>query len=145
MAAAAGAAGWLACSCPRAAHHARAPLMEIARRLLVPAAIHAISAGLYLMSRGQGGGYGLRNLLEEQTPPPDGSGSTKLDFSDVQVIRQMSEESAKLSDKVLPCVVSINTLSLERTQTLAIDPLRGFAGDKLPRDQRGEEAERGHA
>jgi S1-C subfamily serine protease len=100
--------------------------MEIARRLFVAAAILAISAGLYLMSQGKGGGYGLRNLLEEQTPPPDGSGSTKLDFSDVQVIRQMSEESAKLSDKVLPCVVSINTLSLERTQTLAIDPLRGF-------------------
>ncbi|MBK8094475.1 MAG: trypsin-like peptidase domain-containing protein [Verrucomicrobiaceae bacterium] len=98
--------------------------MELVRRLFVAAAILAISAGLYLMSRGTGEPYGLPHLVDGRRPPESGKLAPKLDVTNLDLMRRMSDDFATLAEKIMPCVVSINTQT-ERPRVM-LDPLYGF-------------------
>jgi S1-C subfamily serine protease len=81
--------------------------MEFTRRIIMAAAILTIAAGLYLSSRPQTPDYGLTKLMKGE-PPMDGEG-VKLNLKDTRVLAEMNNTFARLSEEVLPAVVSVTT------------------------------------
>lgn len=89
--------------------------MDHLRRLLF--ALLVFFAAFYLFSVWRDGqdGYGLLDLLKGRKPTPErftAPAAPKLNLDDVQVLARLSDESAKLSSAVLPCVVSVNTKTI---------------------------------
>jgi S1-C subfamily serine protease len=102
--------------------------MEFARRIVFALIILGISAGLYLYSRQPSSSYGLPQLLRgEPTPPTEIS---PLDPEDTRVLMRMNEAFSKLSESVLPSVVSITTKTV-RQGPVTLYPLLGLvSGDR---------------
>lgn len=89
--------------------------MDHIRRLLF--ALLVFFAAFYVFSTWRGGkeGYGLLDLLKGRKPSPESftvPAAPKVNLDDMQVLAKLSDESAKLSAAVLPCVVSVNTKTI---------------------------------
>lgn len=92
-------------------------MLDQTRRILIAIAIFACAVLLYRQWRVDQPGYGLFQLLGGQKPPVEeparkADGHRRLSNEDVPILLKTSEESAKLAETVLPCVVSINTSDL---------------------------------
>lgn len=101
--------------------------MELLRRLLFAAIMIGIAAMLYSYSRESRANYGLANLVRGEKPPTEADAGAKLDLDDIQVIRRMSDEFAKLSAAVLPSVVSVTTKTRRQGRVLW-NPYYGLVG-----------------
>lgn len=101
------------CIIPAFSFHS--PTMDHIRRLLF--ALLVFFAAFYVFSTWRGGkeGYGLLDLLKGRKPSPESftvPAAPKVNLDDMQVLAKLSDESAKLSAAVLPCVVSVNTKTI---------------------------------
>lgn len=103
--------------------------MELLRRLLFAAIMISIATMLYTYSQQSRADYGLANLLRGEKPPTEVEAGAKLDLDDIQVIRRMSDEFAKLSAAVLPSVVSVTTKTLRKGRVLW-NPYYGLVGQR---------------
>ena len=103
--------------------------MELLRRLLFAAIMIGIATVLYTYSRESRADYGLANLVRGEKPPAEVDAGAKLDLDDIQVIRRMSDEFAKLSAAVLPSVVSVTTKTLRKGRVLW-NPYYGLVGQR---------------
>lgn len=104
--------------------------MEMFRRLLFASLMFVLAAILFSWWRKDQDGYGAINLLKGEKPstftPPD---KPKLNLNDLTVLGRLNEEFAKLSEAVLPTVVSINTKTLRQGQ-VKWHPFFGLIGER---------------
>lgn len=105
---------------------AKCPRMEFTRRIIMATAILTIAAGLYLSSRPQTPDYGLTKLLKGEQPP-EGDGA-KIDLKDARVLAEMNSTFARLSEAVLPAVVSVTTRK-DLPGTVMLSPFGLFGSD----------------
>lgn len=104
--------------------------MELFRRLLFATLMFVLAAILFSWWRKDQDGYGAINLLKGEKPstftPPD---KPKLNLNDLTVLGRLNEEFAKLSEAVLPTVVSINTKTVRQGQ-VQWHPFFGLVGER---------------
>ena len=104
--------------------------MEFFRRLLFATLMFVLAALLFSWWRKDQEGYGAINLLKGEKPStfttPD---KPKLNLNDLTVLSRLNEEFAKLSEAVLPTVVSINTQTLRQGQE-TWHPFFGLIGER---------------
>lgn len=89
-------------------------MLDHLRRIFIAIAIFACAGLLYRQWRVDQAEFGLFHFLSGQQPvaqssAPAASGTRRLSADEVPTLLKMGEESAKLAETVLPCVVSIET------------------------------------
>ncbi len=89
------------------------------RRLVLALAVFVLAALLFSFIRSWREGYGLLDLWRGRGPASEGFTapvSARLSAGDVQILTDLDREYSKLSEAVLPAVVSIDTKVVRRQQ-----------------------------
>lgn len=94
--------------------------MDTLRRLIFAIAIFVMASIVFSVWRSGRPGYGLLDFLRGNKPSSgqfSAPAAPRLNADDVKVLSMMNDEFAKLSEAVLPSVVSITTKTVRRGQT----------------------------
>lgn len=94
--------------------------MDTLRRLIFAIAIFVMASIVFSVWRSGRPGYGLLDFLRGNKPSSgqfSAPTAPRLNADDVKVLSMMNDEFAKLSEAVLPSVVSITTKTVRRGQT----------------------------
>lgn len=100
------------------------------RRLLLALLVFVVAALLFSYIRSKREGYGLMDLWKGKGPASEGFTapvSPLLDAGDTSVLSQLDKEYARLSEAILPAVVSIRTTVVRRQEVpLPLFGLRAY-------------------